>query len=100
MSHGFHIHRPVAVFALTMRSLSDDIFTIKNVAKLDAAMKLLFCKTMDLLAYSYAAGGKLLTEWLIREGLTPDAQYTCEPGTSGVKQWVVTTKEIQTVFSQ
>ena len=100
MNHGCHIRRPVPVFALTMRSPSDDIFTIKNLAKLDAAIKLLFCKTMDLLTYSYAAGGKQLTEWLIRHGLTPEAQYTCEPGTSGVKQWVVTTKEIQTVFSQ
>ena len=73
MNHGFHIRRPVPVFALTMRSLKDDIFTIKNLARLDAAIKLLFCKTMDLLTYSYAAGGKQLSEWLIRQGLTPDA---------------------------
>ena len=73
MNHGCHIRRPVPVFALTIRSLSDDIFTIKNVAKLDAAMKLLFCKTTDLLAYSCAAGGKQLTDWLIRQGLTPEA---------------------------
>lgn len=108
--NGFDIRQPVAVATLTFATMIDDVATIKNVAKidawarkrfqLDAAMTLGSCKTMDLLAYSYIADDKPLTDWLISQGIKPDAQYACELGTQGVMQWTVHTKDIRTVLSQ
>lgn len=107
-SNEFDIRQPVELLALG--AISNDVRTIKNMAKLDAwaqerfkldaSMLLFSCKTMDLLAYSYLADDKPLTEWLVRQGVSRNAQYTCELGTSGLfPPWTVTAKDIQTVFS-
>ena len=108
--NGFDIRQPVAVETLTFATMIDDVATIKNVAKidawarkrfqLDAMMTLGSCKTMDLLAYSYIADDKPLTDWLLAQGVKPDAQYACELGTQGVMQWTVHTKDIRTVLAQ
>lgn len=110
VSQGFDIQRPVPVETLTFDTMIDDIPTIKNIAKinawarknfqLDASTLLTSCKTMDLLAYSYVASDKPLTDWLIRQGVRPDAKYACELGAAGVKQWTVTANDIQTVLKQ
>ena len=109
MDHEFDIREPVPLEDVTLRT--DDVPTIKNLKKLNAwADKLLqvndpsmgaftflhSCKTMDLLAYAYVAGDKPLADWLIQQGLNPNAQYPCvygwvEPRT----RWTVSAKELR-----
>lgn len=102
-SHEFDIRQPVDLAWFSL--MSDDVRTIKNMEKLnawtqklfklDALVPLMSCATLDLLAYSYIADDKPLTEWLIRQGVSQDVQYSCEFAST---QWVVTTKDIKTVL--
>ena len=103
-SHEFDILQPVDLSWFSF--MSDDVQTINNMAKLnawtqkrfklDAVIPLMSCRTMDLLAYSYIAGDKPLTEWLVRKGVSQDAQYSCEFAST---LWTVTTKDIKAVLS-
>ena len=109
MEHEFDIREPVGFEQLV--PTTDDVPTIKNLKKLNAwADKLLqvndpsmgaftflhSCKTMDLLAYAYVAGDKPLADWLIQQGLNPNAQYPCEwVGT----KWTVSAKEIRALLA-
>ena len=110
MGHEFDIREPVPLEDVTLRT--DDVPTIRNLKKLGAWANKLFhqvndsrtgaymllnsCKTMDLLAYAYVAGDKPLADWLIQQGLNPNAQYPCvygwvEPRT----RWTVSAKELR-----
>ena len=109
MDHEFDIREPVPLEDVTLRT--DDVPTIRNLKKLGAWANKLFhqvndsrtgaymllnsCKTMDLLAYAYVAGDKPLADWLIQQGLNPNAQYPCEwVGT----KWTVSAKELQALL--
>ena len=105
----FDIREPVPLEDVTLRT--DDVPTIRNLKKLGAWANKLFhqvndsrtgaytflnsCKTMDLLAYAYVAGDKPLADWLIQQGLNPNAQYPCEwVGT----KWTVSARELQALL--
>ena len=113
MAKELDIHEPVKVASIAT-TLTDDVTTIKSIKKLNArAEKLLnlvgssaaeagaymfldACPTMDLLAYAYIAGDQPLADWLIQQGLNPNAQYPCvrgwvEPRT----RWKVSAKELR-----
>lgn len=113
MAHEFDIREPVPVASIAS-SLTDDVTTLRSIKKLNArAEKLLnldgssaakagaymfldACHTMDLLAYAYIAGDQPLADWLIQQGLNPNAQYPCvygwvEPRT----RWTVSAKELR-----
>ena len=113
MAHEFDIREPVPVASIAS-SLTDDVTTLRSIKKLNArAEKLLnldgssaakagaymfldACPTMDLLAYAYIAGDQPLADWLIQQGLNPNAQYPCvrgwvEPRT----RWKVSAKELR-----
>ena len=113
MGHEFDIREPVPVASIAS-SLTDDVTTLRSIKKLNArAEKLLnldgssaakagaymfldACHTMDLLAYAYIAGDQPLADWLIQQGLNPNAQYPCvygwvEPRT----RWTVSAKELR-----
>ena len=111
MGHEFDIHQPVPFDLVLIRT--DDVATLKNVQKLNAwtqkhlkdfkssgelagHLMLRSCPTMDLLAYAYIAGDKPLADWLIQQGLKPDAVYPCEFGRT---KWTVSAKEIRELLA-
>jgi hypothetical protein len=113
MAHEFDIREPVPVASIAS-VLTDDLPTLRSIKRLNArAEKLLnldgasaakagaymfldSCPTMDLLAYAYISGDQPLADWLIQQGLSPNAQYPCASGWVEPRtRWKVSAKELQ-----
>lgn len=105
MANAFDVRAPVGLLILATSSV-DDVPTIRNVKKLDAWAQKNFqidaaslfsvaCKTLDLLAYAHIAGDKPLADWLVQQGLNPDAQYPCEYVS---RKWTLSARELQALL--